>query len=444
MNDKPGITNRRAFLNSLAAGGLALSLSASSNLAQAAPLAVQLRHVGGPDRPFQAVQAALDSISDAARDRPYLILVDPGCYDLSENLRPVVLRPYISVAGTNRQSTIFRTSDDLNFRIASYTSVSNLTIQHRCSMGDSAALFGSTGTLNSFLVDSVDVTVEGAASGFRSLGYVGLGEFRNVTIVTEGTGIEIAGGGHVYIHDCNIHLISGQTGVDHIGVIGANYCRIFVFGGKLGTGYGYPDIADPSGSVIGCLARPNATGRIHLFSVWSICRNMSKDPAISVNCVRNESRELRIRLFDSYLQSEASSLAATRTLCSVGGGKIEVYGTRYAMCGSEMIFSANQIGLQRYDASANGTTIGGNNSGPTNGGLILLDASQGPFTLYLPNPSNSIPTEQFIFKKVDRTANAVTLSAGRTTIDGSRLYRLTAPFQRLHVRFADSAYYVVG
>ena len=444
MNKNPGITNRRAFLNSLATGGLALTLSASSNIAHAAPLAVQLRHVGGPDREFQTVQAALASITDASRDRPYLILVDPGCYDLRDSGRPVVLRPYISVAGTNRQSTVFLTSGDLNFRIASYTSVSNLTIQHSCSTGGSAAVLGTSGTLASFLVDSVDVTVEGAASGFRSIGYVTLGELRNVTLVTEGTGIEVAGGGHVYIHDCNIHLISGQTGGDHIGVIGANYCRIFVFGGKLGTGYGYPDIVDPDGSVIGCLARPNATGRIHLFGVWSICRNTSGDPTISVNCVRNESRDLRIRVFDSYLQSEASSLPATKTLCSTGGGKIEVYGTRYAMCGSEMIFSANQIGLQRYDASANGTTIGGNNSGPTNGGLILLDASQGPFTLYLPNASNSVPTEQFIFKKIDATVNAVTLSGRRTLIDGSRSYRLTAPFQRVQLRFADSTYYVVG
>jgi hypothetical protein len=159
--------------------------------------------------------------------------------------------------------------------------------------------------------------------------------------------------------------------------------------------------------------------------------------------VRNESAALRIRVFNCYLQSEASSLAELQTLARTGTGKIEVFGTRYAEIGECSLFSTNQIGLQHYDTSANGTVIGGNTT-PTNGGLILVDASHGPVTLTLPNPANSVPTEEFIFKKTDSTSNPVTINGGRSLIDGSGTYRLTSPYQRVQLRFADSRYYVVG
>ncbi|KPK66950.1 hypothetical protein AMJ82_11545 [candidate division TA06 bacterium SM23_40] len=74
--------------------------------------------------------------------------------------------------------------------------------------------------------------------------------------------------------------------------------------------------------------------------------------------------------------------------------------------------------------------------------VILGDATGGAITISLPDPSLNVGPN-YIIKKIDASANAVTVSAGSATIDGSSTYALSSRWDTLRVTTDGTSWYVV-
>ena len=389
----------------------------------------------GVGRLYTTLQQAMDAVTDASALRPYVILLDPGIYDLAAVGRELRMKPFVSITGLGRSSAVILTSDRLNIRPANNSAIQSLTIVHRASSG-AGAVQCSVKDLTDFFMSDVAIQVGGNGAALLSDKFVARCELRNMTIVTEAVGLSLAAGGFWYLHDVNIHL-TGEGG-DHVGITADRYCRIYVFGGKIGTGYGYAAVSNPIQSVIGVLTQLEFRGRIVLHGVWSICRNDGAPAGVAVSCVYVSGPQGWVRLFGGYFQAENPSGAGGReTLSNPGGGKVEIYGSRCRDFGAGPVYSTNQIGRRLYTVADHGLRLEGDM-----GGLCALDASGGPFTLQLP----SAPGEgaQFIFKKIDHAANAVTVSAGGRTVDGVNAVDLAQPYALVHLRYAFGQFLIVA
>ena len=75
--------------------------------------------------------------------------------------------------------------------------------------------------------------------------------------------------------------------------------------------------------------------------------------------------------------------------------------------------------------------------------LILADATGGAFTLTLP-PAATVDGQEFTVKKVDASANAVTLDGdGSEVIDGAATKVLSAQWASARIRANGNSWYVV-
>ena len=424
------LNSRRALL----ASAPFVAFAPAAYAANAAAQQGTLLHVGA-GRPYATPRAALDAITDADASRPYVVAVDPGVYDIAGEGVPLFMKPFVTLAGSGRGGTVLLTSDSNNIRLTSQCTLSELGIVHAGGTY-AGALQSSQWSAEHILLSGLRIDVVGAGAAFVSDRNLSTCEIRDTTIVTASSGIAVLAGGRMYLHDVNIHLHG--SGGDHYGIVGDRNCRIYVFGGKIGTGYGYGEVTDTSQSVIGVLTMPSFSGRVVMHGVWSICKNDGAPTGVDVNCIRVTGPGGWVRLFGGYYQAENPTGSGGReTLSNVGPGRIEVYGTRVRTYGDGPIYSTNQVGSSRYTTAHHGLGLAADD-----GGLICLDATAGPFTLHLPGmPSN---TAQFIFKKVDTTANAITIEGGGRTIDGKPRVVLGKPYALRHMRYADGQYLLVA
>lgn len=87
---------------------LLLSPALGADRVVLAPLAAvkkELMHVvtvSAQDGDFSDPVAAVNSITDAAAANPYLVLIGPGVYTLTQTL---VMKPFVTVAGSGREAT---------------------------------------------------------------------------------------------------------------------------------------------------------------------------------------------------------------------------------------------------------------------------------------------------------------------------------------------------
>jgi hypothetical protein len=128
---------------------------------------------------YTSIQAAIDSIGDAAEDNPYLVWVAPGIYE--ERVR---MAPYVHVQGAGQGATIITNSDySVTLYLAAHTSLRDLTVTNEDSPYSYAyAILASasdnvTGTLVANVeAQALDVgteshgcTLEGAETSVRLL-----------------------------------------------------------------------------------------------------------------------------------------------------------------------------------------------------------------------------------------------------------------------------------
>ncbi len=428
---------RTALLSAAVAFGIPAALSLHSGSVQAAQLNLespQLVRVG-PQRSFQTLQSAMASIVDASDSKRYVIILDPGVYDLSQSGGAVLMKSYVTIMGTDQQSSVILTSGLNNIQAASYARLERITILSSGHSQYRGAVELATANLADFQLVDAYIGLIGSGNAVLARNYVARAEIRNCTIVSTAVGIALRAGGIVYVHDTNIHLTG--AGSDHIGILARAYCRIYVFGGKIGTGYGYPPVSNSNERVIGVLVEANGSGRVVLHGVWSICRNDGAPDGVAVNCLRLEGPGGWIRIFGCYLQAENPSLATTpETVSNPGFGRVEVYGSRLRTYGTGPVYGSMQIGCSTYSALNNNAVLGSDMNG-----LALLNAENSGFRLILP----SLPTEtaQFIFKKIDPTTNVVQIVGNGRLIDGQPSATLSTPFQVLSLRFAAGQYLII-
>jgi hypothetical protein len=121
---------------------------------------------------YTDVQSAIDSISDAAVDNPYLVWVAPGVYS-----ETVTMKPYVHLQGAGQEATVITsTASDGSWPptqptllLASDTSLRDLTVGNSGTISYSAALLATAGTTRTLVAD---VTARAQGDGLRNYAIV--------------------------------------------------------------------------------------------------------------------------------------------------------------------------------------------------------------------------------------------------------------------------------
>ncbi len=120
---------------------------------------------------FKDLQKAIDSITDAAWDNPYLIVIAPGQYDVEQT---ITMKDHVSITGSGKDVTTLAgniASDSLDtaaiIQGASYVELSNITVANGGTQSSSPYTIGIFCDAGTMSVKNVDVTVGwGAVSNF--------------------------------------------------------------------------------------------------------------------------------------------------------------------------------------------------------------------------------------------------------------------------------------
>ncbi len=116
---------------------------------------------------YTSVQGAIDSITDAAADNPYLVWVAPGVYS-----ETVTMKPYVHLQGAGQEATIITSmvSDggsewpptQATLLLASDTSLRDLTVGNSGTVDRSVALLATAGMTRTLVAD-VTVRAQGGS-----------------------------------------------------------------------------------------------------------------------------------------------------------------------------------------------------------------------------------------------------------------------------------------
>ena len=372
----------------------------------------------------QTIQSVINSITDASPDMPYTIFISPGVYDCTD--QDLVLKEWVHLRGSGAEATIIVTANFNNIIAASNSSISDMTIEYSGSAGRGAIIKDSL--IQGFILDRINFNIFGnnAAVYFSSGGAFSVW-MHDLKIITEGKGIHIHTAGNYYLHDVDIFLTGDNIGASHIGIQVDGCSRFYIWGSKIGTGYGHPNISnDTDQNVIGIYI-PSSNSynpRIEIHDLESFCRNEGAIEGININVIRAEAGW--VRCFGCFGQSETPpDWNIGKTLYQSGQGKIEVTGCRFSNYKGN-VFGSPQKGVSKYTTMDNNHRLGA-----FEGGLILLDAADGPFTIRL--YQSVISGDNYIFKKIDSTANAVTISGNGNNIDGQSSISLNSQYETLKI-----------
>jgi hypothetical protein len=111
------------------------------------------------------VQAAIDSITDATADNPYLVWVAPGVY-----VEQVTMKPHVHLQGAGQEATVITSTasttawppDVATLKLASNTSLRDLTVGNSGTVTYNVALLATDGTTQTLVAD---VTAKAQGSG---------------------------------------------------------------------------------------------------------------------------------------------------------------------------------------------------------------------------------------------------------------------------------------
>jgi hypothetical protein len=135
---------------------------------------------------FTSVQAAIDSITTASAETPFLVWIAPGVYE-----EAVTMVPYVHLQGAGQEATIL--SNDataVTLRLAAHASVRDLTVLNGDSSYETwAILASSSDNVTGTLVADVTARVHGTVTWSQGMGLEGSGTsvtLLNVTAHAEG------------------------------------------------------------------------------------------------------------------------------------------------------------------------------------------------------------------------------------------------------------------
>ena len=134
---------------------------------------------------FTSVQAAIDSITNAAANNPYLVWVAPGVYS-----ELVIMKAYVHLQGAGQEATVITSSvscsdppTDGTLKLASNTSLRDLTVGNNGSGFNNVAVLATSGTSGTLVCDvTARAQGQGIASTNHNIGIYIAGADTEVTL----------------------------------------------------------------------------------------------------------------------------------------------------------------------------------------------------------------------------------------------------------------------
>jgi hypothetical protein len=131
---------------------------------------------------YTSVQAAINSITDASASNPYLVWVAPGVY-----VEQVTMKPHVHLQGAGQEATVITSTantdtwppDVATLKLASNTSLRDLTVGNSGTGSRNVALLATAGTIQTLVAD---VTAKAQGSGSRNYAIFLTGSGTGVTL----------------------------------------------------------------------------------------------------------------------------------------------------------------------------------------------------------------------------------------------------------------------
>lgn len=435
MKHSKSKSSRRAFLGTALAG---ISL-ASIPVVKAAG-ASNMRTVG-VDGTHADLQSAMISITDNSISNGYLIKLLPGIHTLPIN--GLLLKPYVHIEGCGQGISEIACSGFSVLTVSTDCKLSNLSLTGNFTSPNAAnaVIQNPPGQEIIFRMESVDIYVTG---GYKAAvvmrGPLHTCFFDSVSIYTTSIGLQLSG--HSYINGLKLFLSGNATNTPYWGIYVPTYSRIYLWGSKIGTGYGRTNrpgfgarlevTNDALADVIGVYIPANNTNtigtRVECYGLNSYARNdLASNLSVRLNSIRAEAG--RIRLYGGLQQAESpANLNIRKSLFQSGSGIIETFADRFSSS-SGNIWGTNTTGTSNTTTADNNLQFDDDH-----GGIILCDASAGSYSLRLPflgaQAKNGI---RFIFVKRDNSPNTIMISANGMNISGAPSMVLAEQYQKAEV-----------
>lgn len=195
---------------------------------------VQLDTIPNNGRTYDTIQAALDNITDADWDNPYVIKIMPGIYD--QGTASLQMKPYVDLEGSGNESTVIVTSnvnvDGDTCEVGTIIMATNSSIRHLKVVNLPAAQNGSyKAAVGVVFYDGVNAKIEdvhilvgsdsvdsGRPAGVCSYGEGTYATLDNVTIEAHSNGGQsngiLAPGGSVNVTNSKLSVFN-TTGNGH-------------------------------------------------------------------------------------------------------------------------------------------------------------------------------------------------------------------------------------
>lgn len=395
--------------------------------------------------PTPDIETAISRASamSPAYDAPVQIVLPPGTYALAAS---TMWPSWVSLRGAGQKLTRIIATNTNNLRIGTGGTFEDFTVEGTATGATVGLLRHSGAYVRDCIVRNVDVWHESTSGQALYFGdYVHSMRWENVKIWTKSIAAKMRG--MQWMYGCTFGIAGDATGTPYVAldVVGAGYLQLHNC--MIGNGYnyttrtGWPDgmtiTNDSTAPAYGVRIASGTPGtpRVNMFNCYSFINHLTR-AANDVNCVLAEAAGY-VRLYGGIYQAEANNFTSP-TLVQSGSAVIEQYAARFSRQSGEIRGYAGYAGLQAKTASF---TV--DEDGPD--GVILCDASSGPITVTLSNPSVAPSARRGAVrrvKKIDASANAVTLSCA-AGIDGATTLVLGSQWATAKVVLGETQWYVM-